>query len=417
MITRSTFFTRGLFATALLLFSCFFIACEKEAPVSSTETNIPSSEDFDNPNYGNDIVFNRSNKVVTLAPLSGPIGQELTNFNTPQYDRSDLTVAPAPETGYLYVTAEQLLDATYDFGQVMEYAMEHSIAIIIESATGNQQTFLEFAEGTIVEGEEKDKAMEAIIIQNHRHPSNSRGNFSQYNPVGAPYGLQVQDVVPTFFAEYKAVDVKGPVAATERAYTNITKQEAIDRLPSGFRFSGGENNTNRRMHIDHYGSQDDRLIIQGNLHDATGTCQMQQTASLSRSLSYSKSWGVSLKLGTKSEKAIQHLGIPLLKELSFDAGWSMGRSRTEGTTNGTSLRMSKQYARGQVKELHRFHRGFYTGSYYFTARYCRGRCTGRTMRVTINYVNNSSRVSWEAWQPIMDERFTWNTWGNTLPGC
>ena len=186
---------------------------------------------------------------------------------------------------------------------------------------------------------------------------------------------------------------------------------------------------NMGANVNQFGVTDTEIIKYGSvIHNAgrpNGVISCNQTANYSQSESFSKSWSIGIKVDAKTEKIGSTLKS-FLKELTFGASGSIGRSKTEGVTEGSSLKMTTQYARFVV-EANKWtaNKGYWTGNVSYDIQKKRKnpkrgqvRVWQTISKVRSNFNNYSFDNEWDGDQPyapdnnsITQTSFTWQEWG------
>lgn len=137
------------------------------------------------------------------------------------------------------------------------------------------------------------------------------------------------------------------------------------------------------------------------------------SCSFDERVSYTNSYSLGMKLGGKFNSGI----FSFLKELTFEANASIGRSKTEGTASGISIDMDENnvwFATANViQQVYGENEGYFTGNATYTVQRRKKSGSKRHWRsfreVKVNLVNFGPENNWKGMQPLKSPPFlAWN---------
>ncbi len=355
--------------------------------------------------------------AIVQSAHKGKIGQLLDLHDVEQYEINADVPRFEPQTGFIYIDA----DLTVDAESIITVAEENNLNFIIESGSGNLEKLAAFNEVFGI-----SETFEGLFIFNN-------GRRNDFVPVDhKKLNFNAEDAFSVFFGDYlpqkeefetpvqpeqnTVTPTEGPSFQAKETYnyTNITHSSALSRAKK--KFGGGsacswslnKSSTSgvsaRQTSVSRTASDD--WLVKGSQHNAKGKCRSQQTASYSKSLSYSKTWSVAVGGKVEVQSGLIKLGL--------SASTSYGNGVTRGATDGTSLKMRKEWAQGGVVQRVKYHQGVLNGKQVIEWKVsCKGESKSETVIVNINHSNNP----YATWQPTSKEFFRWAEWGKLLRKC
>lgn len=394
------------------------------------------------------------NVIASFNEVKGEIGESFLN----EYDGKVLTLKNLSDydpqnAGYIHFDVDKLKMDQEVFDQIRDWAEKNDACLIFESGSKNHSLMKNFYVNLFAADSDIDFDVKGLIIEN-----TNKSEVTRTTLVSDQMSLSTQNVVPTFFNKQKTESrtmALSPVNPTTvktypdkktscmRGKCTTTWGTPLYTITNGFRGVPANSSSytyrasnvkysNMNSNINQWGIQDREVIKWGAitndalLYDGTYACG--QTASYTQSESYSKSWSVGIKLDAKTEKIGSTLA-KFIKELTFGASGSIGGSKSEGTGYGTSIRMTKRFARTAVYSSRwRANLGYWRGTvtYDLQRRPTSGpRPSWRTYEKVKSTFNTLAHDNdWDGNQPYAPNNnnqtqilFGWHTWGTSIPNC
>lgn len=412
---------KNLSVITTFVLSMLVVSCEKEEndQISSSDSSLTQTTNSIIPE--GIVETNHLFKTGVLNSASnGKIIKNVLAKGISTYDVNAGNINLETNTGFLYIDA----DNADGFDEIVELAENNNISIIIESGSGDEFKLSEMLNEFGIEG-----SAEALFIIN-------KGEFNSIVPAGKNHSLSVDEAFETFYEiekEYNNSQVSQNEINTTESKENSTTDEFSNRSGKTYTFRWNNYSYSRALKEskDWYGGGKhcsfkniknetkglsakeikkskihDDWIKKGSTHRAKGKCRGQQTASYSQSLSYSKTWGVSVGGGVDVTSGII--------KLTYKVTSSYSTGKTEGISNGTSLKMHKEWAQGGVVVPVRKHEG--TIDVEQTLEW-KVSCKGEGKSDVIRAILTNKGNNFTTWLPAGKEYFQWATWGPLLKKC
>lgn len=370
--------------------------------------------------------------MVTFSSPTGNVGTAFSRIDGKSKVILNLDEAQSTTAKFLYVDTDQIKNLQYSYQDLLEWSYKSKIGLIFESATANHLNTQDFytnevggtnlnymVEGLVVEqSQDEDRAI-FVVLNNEIIDANHTIEMF-FNDLYERRFPTVLDSEPAEDLEFydndnpKNVEItdpseKGLNKTYNITYNNISQSSAESKVKAllskpNTKFVGFKDyKYNLKASIVKQENEKTVWLKQGNLHNASGKCSGQQTASYGQTMAYAKTWSTSFSLSTK------------VGPVTFGGSFSYGGSTTKGTANTSSLSMKKQYAQGGVACKVKYCTGYTTGDIKFKATGKYAIRTNVTYNVTLKFSGKSNK--WTGWRQKTKEAFSWSQWGSSLKKC
>ena len=430
-----------------------FSACQQEEDFPTIENG--SSEILEDQQF---VADKRANgTLATFGVVKGELGGSfLKNYGGQSVVLNHLSDYDPMVSGYIHFDVDQLKFSAEVFDQIRAWADANDAGLIFESGSRNHQLMKEYYLAVFTNDSSADYDVKGIIIENSSMSDVTRTTIiSEAVSVGVGDAIKIfldgkpdaarsealQQVGATTSVSYpdkQTTCMRGKCTTTYGTplYTVTNGFKAVPNSSSTYDYRAyGVSYSNMNSNIVDWGAIDREVVKWGDvihdskLYDGSYTCN--QTASYTQSESYSKSWSVGIKVDAKTDK-IGSVLKNFLKELAFSTSGSIGGSHSQGTGYGTSLRMTKRYARTAVyASKFQANLGYWKGNVTYQLQRKEKSGLRRTWRTYANVKSNFTQYAydneWEGDQPYAPNNnkqtlitFGWHEWnppGEAGPNC
>lgn len=382
--------------------------------------------------------------IVTFSGLTGNIGKSFNYIDGKSKAVENLSEAEAINAKFLYIDTDSMDSLGYSYDDLLDWSSETKTGLIFESATGNHEMTNDFylnevgasaldytVEGLVVEQSQLEDKTTFVVInkENGIGAEDTIEIFlnelyeSKYPTILDTTSIDEEEefydndnpIVTEVFTEEdsdRSGKTVGNVTTLSVTYTNISQSSAeakakalaLKRAGNNSKFSSFSNyKYNLKAKLITQKNQRRKYLKTGSRHDASGKCKGQQTATYSRSMSYSKTWSTTFSTGVD------------VGPVTFGGSFSVGGSKTSGTANTSSLSMRKRYAQGGVSVSQKYCTGYVSGDIKFKAT-ARKQIRGQ-VQVNTTLKFTGTKNTWKGWRQKSKPAFTWEATGYTLRNC
>lgn len=447
-LNNRVYLTLSLLLTMWILPGC---QQEEDFPTVDNEAQeIPESEKF--------IADQRVlGTIATFNEVKGALGESfLKDYNGQAVVLNDLSDYDPKVAGFIHFDVDRLKFNAETFDEIRNWADANDASLIFESGSQNHAAMKDFYLAVFTNDSYVDYDVKGLVIEN-----SGLSNVTRTTVISDAVSISTDAAIKTFFSGMQRVNrveaVQQVGSSTSISYPDKTTRCMRGRctttygtplytVTNGFKAVPNSSSTydyrassvsysNMDSNVEEWGAVDREVIKWGarihdsKLYDGTYTCN--QTASYTESESYSRSWSVGIKVDAKTDKIGSALKS-FLKELAFSASGSIGGSHSQGTGYGTSLRMTRRYARTAVYAS-RFQAnvGYWTGNVTYKLQRKKKSGLRRTWQTYANVKSNFNQYAydneWEGDQPYAPNNnkqtliaFGWHEWnppGEAGPNC
>lgn len=409
--------------TLIVLLCTTAISCDKEDQFESEfdlKTETISSTANDNI-IADEIIETEDaieNTKVALLSRSrkGKFVELFKKYNVETFSVRSTSENIQAETGFLYIDVDDFTNDINKADNIINNAQSKGLNLIIESGSNNRKNLNDFLLGNF----DISENMEALIIIN-------KADKSDFIPIDEiNFDQSIFDVFSDLFSSHlpeEDLTISSNIfknsepnlsAKETYSYKNTTDDSALSAAKK--KYGGGSSCSwsykgekwleQPNASLKKAGKAYYAYLKKGEIHDAIGKCQNQQTASYSNSFAVSKTWGVRVSGKIEFNGPFWKVGVDVSK--------SWGGGKTNSTTNGSSLKMRRRYAQAWIRQKVQLYSGGTTGRRQLSYKVsCKGEGKSETVYVNIRYDGWAMQTT----QPVGKQTYGWAQWGAWLKKC